>query len=228
MHDAVADLYFLVLVHERLGKIGIMAVLDRRATDERRPIRNRLLLGRSGKIFTRRENWRGGANGAHWCHVNVLRSDGDDRTGRSCVCVDERVRGDLGLIERVHNICRGIESPAVRVHVENDSGSFVALGCFHRASQKCQQRRRNFTSQWHDGHIAFVNGFAARRCCCTSKRANQNSDQQFESHKLEIESHCVSLASLPRSNEAKIIRHAWERSLRRQSSKSLPQTTSLK
>ena len=91
MNDAVADFYFLVFVHERFGDVGIVTVLDRGATDKRRPIRNRLLLRGGRKIFAGRKNRRGGANCAHRRHKNVLRGDGDNRASRSGVCVDEGV-----------------------------------------------------------------------------------------------------------------------------------------
>ena len=130
MNDAVADFYFFILVHERFCKIGIMAVLDRGATNERRPIRNRLLPGGGGKIFARGQNRGRGADGAHRRHVNVLCCDGDERTGRASVCVDKCVRGDFRLIERVHDIRRAIQSPTIRIHLEDDRGGFVTFGCF--------------------------------------------------------------------------------------------------
>ena len=49
MNDAVANLYFLVLVHERFGDVRIVPVLRRGTTDERRPVRNRFLLCGSGR-----------------------------------------------------------------------------------------------------------------------------------------------------------------------------------
>ena len=165
MNNAVADFHFLVFVHERLGDVGIMAVLDRGAADERRPIRNRLFLRRRGKIFTRRKDRRGGANRAHRRHVNVLRGDGDERAGRTGVCVDEGVSGDFRLIERVHDIGRGIESPAVSVHLENNRRGFVALGCFDCAPQERQQRGRDFALQRHDDDVAFVDDLARVTAC---------------------------------------------------------------
>ena len=131
MNNAVADLYFLVLVHERLCDVGIMAVPGRRTTNERRPIRNRFLLCRSRKIFARREDWCGCTNCAHRCHVNVLRGNSDKRTSGTGICVDERVGRNFGLVERVDDVGGCIKSAAVRVHVENDCGRFVGLGCFH-------------------------------------------------------------------------------------------------
>src|ERR687892_329508 len=38
MNNAVADFYFFVLVHERLGDVGIVSIFDRGTTDEGRPI----------------------------------------------------------------------------------------------------------------------------------------------------------------------------------------------
>ena len=72
MNDPVADFYFLVLVHERLGDVGIVPALDRGTTDERRPIRNRFLFCRRRKIFARREDGRGRANCADRRHEDVL------------------------------------------------------------------------------------------------------------------------------------------------------------
>src|SRR4029077_2664214 len=160
VNDAVTDFYFLIFVHKGFGDIGVVTVLDRRATDKRRPVRNRLLLGGCRKIFTGGKNRRRGANGAYRRHKNVLRGDGDNRASRSSVGIDEGVSRDLSLIERVHDISRRIQPAAVRVHVKNDGGGFTGLGCFHRAPQKCQQRGRNFAAQWHNGHIVFTNRFA--------------------------------------------------------------------
>ncbi|PYL30651.1 MAG: hypothetical protein DMF39_05010 [Verrucomicrobia bacterium] len=156
----------------------------------------------------------------------MLSGDGDQRASRTGVCVDERVSGNFRLIKRVHNIGCGIESAAVRVHVENNRRRFVALGCFYCASQKREQRGRDFTAQRHDNHVAFVDGLTRFRRCYLRQGEKQNCQPQF--HGLDIDSHCVSLASLPKPNEAKITRRAWERFLRRQSSKSPPRTTSSK
>ena len=138
VNDAVADFYFLIFVHEGFGDIGVVSVLDRRATDKRRPIRNRLLLGGCRKIFTGRKNRCRGANGAHRRHKNVLRGDSDNRARRSSVCINEGASRNLSLIERIHDISRRIQPTAVRVHVKNDGGGFTGLGCFYRAPQKCQ------------------------------------------------------------------------------------------
>jgi len=43
---------------------------------------------------------------------------------------------------------------------ENDRGSAVALSCFNGASQKRQQRRRDFPVHRHNNDVAFVNRFA--------------------------------------------------------------------
>ena len=80
MNDTVADFYFLILVHECLGYVGVMSVLDRRTSNERRPVRNCLLFGGSGKVLARRKDRRCSANRAHWRHKNVLRGNGNNRT----------------------------------------------------------------------------------------------------------------------------------------------------
>src|SRR5437762_9477988 len=77
--DAVADFYFLLFVHECLGEVGIMAVLDGRASNECRPIRNRFFLCRGRQIFARRKNRCSRANCAHWRHVNMLCCDNNER-----------------------------------------------------------------------------------------------------------------------------------------------------
>jgi hypothetical protein len=136
MHDAVADFYFFLLIHECLGEIGIMAVLGGRASDECRPIRNRFFLSRGGQIFARREDRCSCANCTHRRHVNVLRGDDNKRARGSSVRVNEGVRGDFDLIERVHDLGRCVEAAAVRVYVENDGGSVVAFGCFDRSPQE--------------------------------------------------------------------------------------------
>ena len=161
MNQAVVDFYFLILVHERLGDIGIVPVLDRRTTDEGRPIRNRFFFRGGGKIFACRKNRRGCANGAHGRHVNVLRGDGDERARRARVGVDECVSRNFCLVERVHDISRCIEPATVCVHVENDRGSFVALGRFHRAAQKRQERRRDFAVQRDHNDVAFMNNLTS-------------------------------------------------------------------
>jgi hypothetical protein len=69
----------------------------------------------------------------------VLRGDDDERARRSCVGVNERVRGDFDLIKRVDYLGRCVEAAAVRVHVKYDRGSVIALSCFHGAPQKRQQ-----------------------------------------------------------------------------------------
>ena len=80
---------------------------------------------------------------------------------------------------------------------------------------------------WHDDNVAFVNRLPGLRCRDLSNHKKQNRDQQSRSHTLEIDPHCVSLQSLPKANEAKILRRAWV-SLRKQSSKSPPRTISSK
>ena len=137
-----------------------MAVLDGRASDECRPIRNRFFLCRGGQIFARRKDRCSRANCAHRRHVNVLRGDDNERAGRSCVCVNKRVGRDFDLVQRIDDLGRCVEAAAVRVHVENDRGSVVALGCFHRAPQERQQRRRDFTMHRHNNDVAFMNCFA--------------------------------------------------------------------
>ena len=109
------------------------------------------------------------ANGAYRRHVNVLRGDDNERAGGSCVCVDERVGRDFDLVERVYDLGRCVEAAAVRVHVENDGGSVVALGCFDRPPQKRQQRRCDFTMQGHHDDVAFLNGFARGSRCSNAK-----------------------------------------------------------
>jgi hypothetical protein len=136
MHDAVADFHFLLFVHECLPEVGIMAVLNGGAPDECRPVRNRFLLCRGGQIFARRKDRCSSANCAYRCHVNVLRGDDNKRAGRSCICVNERVRRNFDLIKRVDDLSRCVEAAAVCVHIENYGGSVIALGRFHRASQK--------------------------------------------------------------------------------------------
>ncbi len=160
MHNAVADFYFLLFIHERLGEVGIMAVLDGRASDECRPIRNRFFLCCGGQIFACRKDRCSRTNCADRRHVNVLRGDDNERAGGSCVCVNERVGRDFDLVERVYDLGRCVEAAAVRVHVENDGGSVVALGCFDRPPQKRQQRRCDFTMQGHHDDVAFLNGLA--------------------------------------------------------------------
>src|SRR5207247_2118285 len=92
----------LIFVYECLGDVGMVSVFDRGATDERRPIRNRLLPGGGGKIFARGKDRGGGANCAERRHKNVLRGDGDNRTSGAGICVYERVGGDGWLIEHAH------------------------------------------------------------------------------------------------------------------------------
>ena len=113
----------------------------------------------------------------------MLRSDRDERASRSRVCVDESVSGDFDLVERVHNLGRCVEAPAVSVHVEHDPGSFVALGRFHRAPQERQERRRNFAVQWYHDYIAFVNRFAG-----SSRRsdAEETSDANADRPNLHV------------------------------------------
>ena len=81
MNDAVADLYFLVLVHERLADVGIVSVFQRRAADQRRPVGNRFLARGQRKIFASWQYRRGRADRAHRRHVNVLRGQSDQRAG---------------------------------------------------------------------------------------------------------------------------------------------------
>ena len=81
MNDAVADLHFLVLVHERLAHIRVVAVLERGTANQRGPIRNGFLALRQRQIFSSRQHWRGGANRADWRHVNVLSGQRDE-----CAC----------------------------------------------------------------------------------------------------------------------------------------------
>src|SRR5256885_311997 len=69
-------------------------------------------------------------------------------------------------------------APAVGVHVKNDPGSIVALGCFHRAPQERQERRRNFAVQRHHDYIAFVNRFTERsRTSDADKTSDTNADR---------------------------------------------------
>ena len=97
----------------------------------------------------------------------MLRSDRDQRTCGSSVCVNESVGRNLDLIERVYDVARCVEATAVRVHVENDGESVVALGCFHGAPQERQQRRCDFTMERHHHDIALVDSGARR-----SRRSN--------------------------------------------------------
>ena len=81
MDDAVAELHFLLLVHEGLADLRVMAVTLRGAADHGRPIGDGLVLHRGGKILTRRLHRRGGADRADRRHVNVTRGQGDERPG---------------------------------------------------------------------------------------------------------------------------------------------------
>jgi hypothetical protein len=75
----------------------------------------------------------------------------------------------------MYDIGRCIEPAAVRVHVENDRGRFVALGCFHCAAQESEKRRRNFAVQRHDGYVAFANRFTRlSRCDCRQKTRQEH------------------------------------------------------
>ena len=81
MHDPIADLHLLVFVNECFADVRIMAVLDRRATDQRRPIRNGFVLLGRRQIFTRRKHRRGRSDRADRGHKNMFRRQGDERTG---------------------------------------------------------------------------------------------------------------------------------------------------
>ena len=85
MNHAIADLHFLVLVHERLADIGIMFVPNGSAANEGGPIRNCFLPFSGRKIFARRQHGRGRADRAYWRHVNVLGGERDERAGRTGV-----------------------------------------------------------------------------------------------------------------------------------------------
>ncbi len=83
------------------------------------------------------------------------------------------------MIEGVHDVGRRIEPAAVRVHLENDRRSFVALGCFYSAPQECQERSCNLASQWHHSHIAFVNDLARVSGSC---RGNEECSSNGNGH----------------------------------------------
>ena len=155
-----------------------MTVLNCRASDEGRPIRNCLFPGRGGKIFASRQDWPCGADCTHRRHVNVSRSDGDERASRSCVCVDESVSRNFDLIQRIDDLCSRAEAPAVSVHVKNNRGSFAVLSRFHRAPHERQERRRNFAVQRDHDHISFVNRFTGgRRASDADDTSDTNADR---------------------------------------------------
>jgi hypothetical protein len=52
MNNAITDLYLLVLIHERFGDVRIVSVPGCGPANERRPIGNRFLLCRTGKVFS--------------------------------------------------------------------------------------------------------------------------------------------------------------------------------
>ena len=99
VNDAIADFYFLLLVHEGFADVGVVTVAERCTANERRPIRDRLLFFSRRQILTGRENRRRGADRTDRRHVDVPGRERDERTGRARVRVDEGVGRDRGVIQ---------------------------------------------------------------------------------------------------------------------------------
>ena len=87
----------------------------------------------------------------------------------------------FGVIKHFHDVRCGIEPATIRVHLEYESRGAVAFGRFHGAAQEHEKGRGNFTVQWDNDYIAFVNYFArVRRAgkidirCRQHDKRNQN------------------------------------------------------
>src|SRR5206468_11460487 len=118
----------------------------------------------------------------------------------------QRDDNDIAFVNRLARMCScGCE----RQHRSTKRGDL------HRHSERSKAKARN--------PVATPESNAARSLDFARDDRGRISFPPFET-----QPHRVSLASLSNSNEAKIIRRGWERSLRRQSSKSPPRTTSLK
>ena len=118
--DAVADFHFLLLVHEGFADVGVVAVAISRAADQGGPIGDRFVARGDAQIFAGGFDRRGGADGAHGRHVNVLGGESDEGAGGTGVGVDEGVGRNVGAVEQLGDFLRAIEPAAVGVHLEND------------------------------------------------------------------------------------------------------------
>src|SRR6266571_6286231 len=139
MNHAIADLHFLVLVHERFADVGIVSVPERGAPDQGRPVRNGFLACGQGKIFTGRQNRRGRTNRTNRRHVDMLRRQGNESAGRSSVRVNKRVRGNGGMIKRTCYLFRAIEASAVSIHFEDDRARAAGFGGLKGTTQKSEK-----------------------------------------------------------------------------------------
>ena len=81
MNDAIADLHFLVLAHERLAQIGIVSVADGGAANEGRPVRNGLVALRRGQIFAGWKHRSSRTDRTDRRHINMFCGKSDERAG---------------------------------------------------------------------------------------------------------------------------------------------------
>ena len=107
----------------------------------------------------------------------MLGSQGNESAGRSGVRINKRVGGNGGVIKRARDFFRAIEPAAVSVHFENDRTCTAGFGGLEGATQKSEKRRRNFTANWRDDHVAFMDDFPGLPHFQRRQDRDQNEDR---------------------------------------------------
>ena len=83
------------------------------------------------------------------------------------------------MIERVHDIGRRVESPAVSIHLKDHRRGATAFGCLLGASQKHQERGGNFATQRDYDYVTLVNDLTGTRGCWRDEKCRgENRDRR--------------------------------------------------
>ena len=139
MHDAIADLYFLLLGHEGFADVRIMAIARGRTPNERGPVGKGLVAFCARKIFAGRKDRRRRADSADGRHVDVPRGKRDERARGTGVRVDKGVGRNGGVVEHAGDFRGAVEASAVGVHFKNDPARAGALRGLYGSPEKQEQ-----------------------------------------------------------------------------------------
>ena len=113
-------------------------------------------------FLTTSSHWRGGSDGTHRSHKNLLRAQCDQRARRAGIRVHIGVGGNRALGEHLHDLLGRLQIPSRRVHIQNDSGCRHGLCIFQNPSQEEKLRFAHRSLHRQDNYRTSRNVFFSR------------------------------------------------------------------